>query len=584
MQNIWRILSLIPEYRSRIVRVILINAALSIFGLAFPFLFAQIVNAVVAAATHSVDIAGTTQKLINLLLAITVIRLAMVVFDYFQERLADSLWISIGATLRKRVYDRLETLSIDFFERNKAGEIMQRVQGAMEVSQWVMSLSQGVLVNILQNIAILAFMFYKSPLIGLVLLIVGPLNIWNAYRKTMQTKPIRRIWRLKVEQAMGKLNQSIGLAASVRSLSAEPVLRGQYNTLVDEWFASRDKEFRVQWRSNNVRGIINTVGLMIPVVIVSFGAINGQYSAGDVFLILSLAQNFLGGLMPISRLITSTGDVDTAAERIMTLLDEQPTIVDLPDAADLESLDTVEFRDVSFTYPDTKRGILENISFKLESGKSIALVGPSGSGKSTITKLILRFYEPTSGQVLINGQPIESFTQTSIRRHLGVVMQDVALFNDTIEANLKIAQPKATLAQLRAATRMSHADIFIDKLPDKYKTFVGERGIKLSGGEKQRVAIARAILRDPNLVILDEATSALDSQGERFVQEGLQHLMVGKTAIIIAHRLSTIMKSDQILVLKDGQIIERGEHSKLVNKKSGLYARLYELQTSGAIN
>jgi ABC-type multidrug transport system fused ATPase/permease subunit len=387
-----------------------------------------------------------------------------------------------------------------------------------------------------------------------------------------------------MERAMGKLNESIGLATSVRSLSAEPTQRQAFDGKIAEWLTGRTQEYRVQWRSNIYRGTINSVGLILPVIIVCYGAVKGQYTAGDVYLILSFTQIYLSSLSPISRLISDTGDVDTAAERIMEILDEQPTVVDSPNAVVLESIETLEFQNVSFLYPGTKRPILDDISFKLNERKTIALVGPSGAGKSTIIKLILRFYEPSSGQILINDQPIETFTQASVRLHLGVVMQDVALFNDTAAENLRLARPNATMKELQTAASIAHADIFIEKLPDKYKSIVGERGIKLSGGEKQRMAIARAILRDPDLIILDEATSALDSESERFVQEGLQRLMEGKAALVIAHRLSTIRRADMILVLKDGQIVERGDHTKLANKKSGLYARLYELQTAGAIS
>jgi ABC-type multidrug transport system fused ATPase/permease subunit len=228
--------------------------------------------------------------------------------------------------------------------------------------------------------------------------------------------------------------------------------------------------------------------------------------------------------------------------------------------------------------------VLQNISFNLPAGETLALVGPSGTGKTTIIKLLMRFYDPTSGRILINNRDIREYTQQSLRAQLGVVLQDVALFNDSIEENIAFARPSASPEEVRGAAGASHADAFIQRLPEGYATVVGERGIKLSGGEKQRVAIARAILKDPQLIILDEATSALDSESESLVQEGLRRLMLGRTSVVIAHRLSTIVNADQILVLQGGRVVETGSHAKLVDKSNGLYAKLYGLQTRGLVS
>ena len=221
--------------------------------------------------------------------------------------------------------------------------------------------------------------------------------------------------------------------------------------------------------------------------------------------------------------------------------------------------------------------VLTDVSFVLATGGTLALVGPSGSGKSTLVKLILRLHEPTSGRILLNGRDIRSFTAQSVRDRIGMVLQDVALFTDTIAANIAFARDAADEEAVLAAARLAHADAFISGLPEGYDTPVGERGVRLSGGERQRVAVARAILRDPDLVVLDEATSALDSESERLVQSGLATLMKGRSAIVIAHRLSTIEQAGQILVMQGGRVVERGDHAALV-ATGGLYRRLHALQ------
>jgi len=214
---------------------------------------------------------------------------------------------------------------------------------------------------------------------------------------------------------------------------------------------------------------------------------------------------------------------------------------------------------------------LKNINMEINRGEYVAFFGPSGCGKTTLLYTISGIEQSQEGKILINGEPIENFTQDSVRGLIGTVMQDVALFNETIEENLRFARPKATEEEIRSAAKTAHADIFIDKLPLNYKTLVGERGIKLSGGEKQRVAIARAILRDPQLIILDEATSSLDSRSEQFVQDGLHKLMSNKTAVVIAHRLSTVTHADKIIVLEKGKVLEQGNHDQLLKKKGSLH-------------
>ena len=227
--------------------------------------------------------------------------------------------------------------------------------------------------------------------------------------------------------------------------------------------------------------------------------------------------------------------------------------------------------------------MIREIDFDLKQGSTIALVGPSGVGKSTITKLLLRFYAPTHGEIMINGQNIDYFTQDSIREHMAIVMQDVMLFNANVMENIRIARPSATESEIIAASRKAHAHEFIEELSKKYNTLVGERGIKLSGGQRQRIAIARAMLKNPDLIILDEATSALDSQSEQQVQAGLRELLKGRMAVVIAHRLSTVRHADEILVMEKGRIVERGNHTDLI-KLNGLYKKLFDLQsTTGKI-
>jgi ABC-type multidrug transport system fused ATPase/permease subunit len=320
------------------------------------------------------------------------------------------------------------------------------------------------------------------------------------------------------------------------------------------------------------------------VAIAAHRALLGEFTAGDILLVLTLSQTLINTVAPIARQINQMGEIDGSAERLLDLLDVEPQLPDEPDAIGLEKIESVAFENVSFAYPEKQKFALRDVSFLLRAGESLALVGPSGSGKTTIVKLLMRFYDPTEGRVLINGKDLRRYTQRSVRAKLGVVLQDVALFNDNIGENIAFAKPEASPEDVRAAAMAANADGFITALPKSYETLVGERGIKLSGGEKQRVAIARALLKEPELIILDEATSALDSESEHAVQEALHRLRQGRSSVTIAHRLSTVVHADQILVLKDGQVVERGRHASLLSTgPNGLYAKLFAIQTRGVV-
>ena len=302
------------------------------------------------------------------------------------------------------------------------------------------------------------------------------------------------------------------------------------------------------------------------------------------------AADFMAYLLYVTTLLTSIRRIVefmeqfqrgmTGIERFAEIMDTPVDIEDLPDAVELETArGDIEFKDVTFAYETEKGNVLSCINLTVPHGTNVALVGPSGSGKSTLCSLIPRFYEVDSGQILIDGNDIRSYTQESLRRHIGVVQQDVYMFSGTVAENIAYGKPAATREEIEKAATLAGAHEFISSLPDGYDTYVGERGVKLSGGQKQRLSIARVFLKNPPILILDEATSALDNESERLVQKSLEALSVGRTTLTIAHRLSTIRNADTILVLTEDGIAEQGNHNELMEKK-GLYYDLYMLSVT----
>jgi ABC-type multidrug transport system fused ATPase/permease subunit len=582
VRNVWRAIRFIPEYRSRIIAVVLVGGVLGAIGAGTPFLFKHIVDTITAllAGGLSRDAAGRS---IGVLIAgFFALRLALVVLGAVQGRQADYVWLDTVSTFRQRVFETMTRLSIDYFERTRTGEIMDRFATIPSITQWLFSLTESTLATMLQMIFILGVLLARVPAVGLIMSTVLAINFAVSHRTVYWTRPYRRGWQVLAGRMTGLLAEMIGNISTVRSFGAEPAVQRRYDATQAEWMIVRGRLHEVEWRSTLSLNIVNAIGVFISVTLVARGALREQYGGGDILLVLMLTQNLINTITPISRQINQAGDVEASAERLVELLGADTELADRPDAVVIDHIESIVFDRVTFRYRGKPTPALDQVSFRLERGQTLALVGPSGGGKTTLVKLLMRLYDPDEGRILINGRDLREYRQHSLRALTGVVLQDVALFNDSIGENISFARADATAQAVRAAARAAHADVFVERLPEGYDTLVGERGIKLSGGEKQRIAIARALLKDPQLVVLDEATSALDSESEHLVQQGLEELVAGRSTVVIAHRLSTIMNADQILLLHEGRVQESGRHAELI-RNGGLYARLFALQAGGRL-
>lgn len=582
MKHIWRAIQFIPEYKSRILAVMAVGTVLGGLAAGTPWLYKKIVDVVAALGRGQASVAEATHAIVILVAGVFVVRFVSVVFGALQNRQSDELFIATMGTFRQRVFDNMTRMSIDYFERNRAGEIMDRFGAIHSITQWLFSLTEGTLAGILQVLFALVVLCIKAPVVGVLMIVVTVFNLAISYRTVQATRPLRRGFMALVGKMTGLLAEMIGNMSTVRSFGGEAAVKERYDETQGEWRSVRRSLLHLEWKSTLTLNVVNGLAVFAVVVAAAHGALQSRLGPGDVLLLLMLTQNLLVTLTPISRQLNQAAEVDSSAERLIELLDIEAELPDAPDATELEGFYSIRFDDVSFRYPGKDHDALRKISFEVHAGETLALVGLSGSGKTTIVKLLMRFYDPTEGRILLNGRDLRTYRQRSVRGRLGVVLQDVALFNDSVSRNIAFARAAATDDDVNKAAIAAHADEFIRALPQGYDTLVGERGIKLSGGERQRIAIARAILKDPDLIVLDEATSALDSQSEHLVQQGLSNLLAGRTSIVIAHRLSTVRQADQILVLQEGRAIERGRHDVLAHLDGGLYARLFAFQSGTA--
>lgn len=576
MKNIFKLLPYVRDQYGRIITIILASLVIAGMTAYQPQILKGIIDTVVA---RGADLSwGDVQDSLTLLVILSVITISA---SYFFNRASNRTIQAVRVELRQKIFARITTLSADYFDTNRPGALVQKCNEAIgSFAGWVNSLNYSLLGPIFTMLIVTVVLFKSNFVIGLLglsIIVVSSAEYQMTRKRTMEGN---RIWRKHNESIAAIFSETIQNMSTILTLSSidrfHQKLRKQSLLSLEQGYSVRGK-----WNASNFRlSMFNELMFLSAIIVIVHTLIKGDFSAGEFVAITAYFNSLRQNARMFAEFIPDTDRVERDAERLVEVLETKPTFPGTEHATTLKQLKSIEFRSVSFAYPDSKKGAVENISFRIDASQSIALVGPSGVGKSTITKLLLRFYPPTSGEILINDQPADTFTHESVRQHIGMVMQDVALFNTTVKENLKLANPKATKADLEDAAEQSYAAEFIEQLPKQYNTVVGERGVKLSGGQKQRIAIARAILKNPDLIVLDEATSALDSESERLVQAGLKKLMQGRLSLTIAHRLSTVRHADEILVLKQGKVAERGTHDELMQKSKGLYRRLFELQSA----
>ena len=560
------------RYRGRVLAALACLIGAKVANVSVPMVFKGMID----------DLSGPQQALampILLLLLYGALRFSTGLFTELREILFARVTQRAVRQVALEVFRHLHSLSLRFHLERQTGGVSRDVErGTRSISSLISYTLYSILPTLVEIGLVLGILFVKYD-IGFVIITLVSLVSYIVFTVKVSN------WRIDIRRAVNE-NDSAANTRAVDSLLNYETVKYFNN---EAWEARRYDEQLIKWedaatRSQTTLAFLNLGQQMIIVLGVTAmmwraaaGVVDGTMTIGDLVLVnafliqLYIPLNFLGVVYREIR------QAMTDIERMFKLMQENKEIADAPDARDLPSGPLqVNFDSVDFAY-DPDRMILKNLSFAIPPGKSVAVVGHSGAGKSTLSRLLYRFYDVTGGAVRINGHDLRTLKQGSLRAAIGIVPQDTVLFNDSIFYNINYGRPEASRDEVYAAARAAQLHDFIETLPQKYETRVGERGLKLSGGEKQRVAIARALLKNPPILIFDEATSALDSGTERAIQAQLELAALGRTTLTIAHRLSTVMNADEILVMSDGHIIERGTHNALL-AAGGNYARMWTLQ------
>lgn len=497
---------------------------------------------------------------------------------FAQSYLIASATNRIATSMRDEIYSHLQKMSLSFFERNKIGHLMSRMTNDVGLIQN----GSGAVIDAITAPLLVIFgigrMFTINWMLAVVVVLFVPGMSLIISRITRRMRKLTTMLQVKLADVAAVLEETIAGIRVVKSFGAE---RHEISRFAEQNRASLAAALRGARRNAAVTPVTEMVSSLAVAAIVLVG---GYLVVVEKVMTLSTLAEFAtigffvsSASKKIGRLNVTYHQAMAGLERVFEVLDERPDVIDAQDAVELGEIDgSVEFRNVSFSY-QTGEQVLSEVSFTMAPGEAVAVVGPSGAGKSTIANVIPRFYDITGGAVLVDGHDVRCVTMESLRRHIGIVPQETILFSGTIRDNIAYGKPEATDKEVELAARAANAHDFIMQFDDCYDTIIGERGTRLSGGERQRVSIARAILKDPRILILDEATSSLDTTSERLVQEALEVLMHGRTTLVIAHRLSTITKSDKIIVVAEGRIVEQGTFGELISC-DGMFARLYRAQ------
>lgn len=573
MQTLKKFIKYYKPYKAVFFIDLLCATIISAIDLAFPQLLRTLTKTLFA---------GAPGKIISALIPITIGLLVAYIIQtacrYYVTYAGHMMGARMERDMRKELFDQYEKLSFSYYDQNNSGQMMSKlVSDLFDISELAHHGPENLFISLIKIIGSFIFLFMINRMLAVPMLILVVLMLVFSYGQNKKMQETFMDNRRKIGDINSSLQDTLAGIRVVQSFANERIEQEKFNRSNENFLISKDANYRCMGSFMSGNAFFQGMMYLVTLVFGGFLIAHGRMEASDLAMYALYIGIFISPIQILVELTEMMQKGLSGFRRFLEVVETKPEIVDAADAKPLKNVKgNVCYEDVSFHYSDDDTPVLSHVSFEIPAGKSIALVGPSGSGKTTICSLLPRFYDVTEGRVTIDGNDVRKLTLESLRSQIGLVSQDVYLFGGSIKDNIAYGKPEATMDEIVDAAKKANIHDFIMELPDKYDTFVGERGTRLSGGQKQRISIARVFLKNPPVLILDEATSALDNESERFIQKSLEELAKDRTTITIAHRLSTIRNADEILVVADCGIAERGTHEELL-ALDGIYARYYDM-------